>query len=82
MMANVTTSVTQIYQDLQAFRTVYVQNGGPGALYLETSDQPAANVTVNSTNSVYVAPNDAIYVDVHRAGLFGVSNSTASVKYI
>lgn len=79
MLASVTANKTTVFTSAQGFHTVRFMNKGPGVCYYEVTASDA--VTPNATNSPYFLANETIYLDVHQASVFMVSNSTASVVY-
>lgn len=73
-----TTASTLVSAD-SGMRSVLVQNGGSGGLWVDVISGP--NATVTTSTGVYIAPGSTVPVDVYQANLVAISNSTCDVRY-
>lgn len=75
----VNTTVATLVTADSGMRSVLVQNGGAGGLWVDVISGP--NATVSSSTGVYIGVGETMPVDVYQARLVAISNSTAAVRY-
>lgn len=77
--ATVNTTVSTLVSADSGMRSVLVQNGGTGGLWVDVISGP--NATVSQSTGVYIGPGSTVPVDVYQANLVAISNSTCDVRY-
>ena len=76
---SVNTTASEIYDSAGASKTVLVQNGGSGGLWVDVIYGP--NGTVTSSTGVYVGIGSTVPVDVFQGRLLAISNGTSDVRW-